>query len=90
MKLIIDFMKEWTSIPLSKQKALSKKNWFFVEIKRDGLTKTHGTEYIDSVRREKIHNWCIANCKKHWSEERILEYSFEDEEDSVLFALTWC
>ncbi len=68
-------------------------NWFSVQIPRSGLTRANhgpGVPYINSSHREKIIYWCMENCNEQWSEETILTYVFEDEEDSVLFALTWC
>ncbi len=85
-----------TSLELEKSLKVCKGVWYWVTIHRDGMTRptsrdgTGSVEYIDSDRREAIRNWCIKNCQKHWSEEGILNYGFEDEEDSVLFALTWC
>ena len=81
-----------TSIPLEDQ-PMKYDGWYWVEIPRSGLTKPTSDSlalpYIFSKRRENIHTWCHENCTKHWSEETILTYVFADEEDSVLFALTW-
>lgn len=80
-----------TSMTLKESKTISTKNWYRVVISHDGMTKgsENSVPYIDSSRRREILNWCKNHCINHWSEEGILRYTFEDEEDSVLFALTW-
>ncbi len=83
-----------TSLSMEESKIISTKNWFMIGIDHDGFTRgsieSAPVPYINSARREKILDWCHNHCKKHWSEEGILSYLFEDEEDSVLFALNWC
>lgn len=78
-----------TSISMEESKTISTKNWFWINIDRDGLVGGSTIPYISTKRREEILDWCHDNCKKHWSEVRTLSYIFEDEEDLVLFALTW-
>lgn len=79
-----------TSLTLEESKMISTENWFCINIPRDGFTTGVPMEYIKTVRREKILNWCHNHCNKHWVEDGILNYKFEDEEDLVMFALRWC
>lgn len=66
-------------------------DWYFVDITKDGMTNNHDpVPFIDSHRRHRIQDWCVNNCNKKWAEKNILTYVFESEEESVLFALTWC
>ncbi len=98
MKLIAESRKFSTRARpylISKEK---HKNWFFVEIDKDGFTndlypQVPGTPYINTNRQIAIHAWCEEQCLSTggiWAQAGILEYGFRREEDAVMFALRWC